>query len=516
MESAAAPIVILDRRSMSNARLPAEIAPGLNTIGVMLPYTPLHHLLFQGNFDFLVATSANLSSRPLIYRDEEALAGLKGIADYFLLHNREIYHPCDDSVIQIMGGRAVFHRRARGYVPLPVFTSKPIDTPLLAVGGELKNAFALADRERIFLSQYIGDIENYENFNRFTQEVTSFQDVVGIVPQQIIHDAHPNYQTTRYALNSSLPKAKVQHHHAHMVSVLGEYDYHGKALGVICDGTGYGEDGKIWGFEFLYGDERGFERVAHLQYLPLPGGDAGAKHPLRIAYAYLKSFMTPETWERTQSLWSALSLEERKILDQQVARNYQVFSTSSAGRLFDAVSALTGVCTKVTYEGQAAIELESIAEKWLKENEEKTENLIYNRQGDTNRQKDTLLNHLIECQPYPVEIEQAEKGLIIQVEKMLVSIAEDVLNHLAPGKIAYRFHLTIATAITRTVRQLAFSEPLVISGGVFQNKLLTELLLNLFTEQGITVWRHKNLPPGDGGIALGQILIGNEVLKQCV
>lgn len=515
----AAPIVILERKSAvqeqggKSGRLPAAIAPGLHTLGVMLPYTPLHHLLFaDGSFDFLVATSANLSGRPLIYDNDEALKELKGIADYFLIHDREIYHPCDDSVVQVMGGLPVFHRRARGYVPLPVFTDADISVPMLAVGGELKNAFALAYRDRIFLSQYIGDIENYENYRRFVQEVKSFQDVVGISPERIVHDAHPDYQTTRYALDSPWPKAKVQHHHAHMVSVLGEHGRNDPVLGVICDGTGYGEDGRIWGFEFLYGNAAGVKRMAHLQYLPLPGGDAGAKHPLRIAYAYLKVLFSPAEWERTAALWQGLSADEQRVLDQQVAKNYQVFPTSSAGRLFDAVSALLGVCRSVTYEGQAAIELESRAAGWQRENEVRgnaKKSGDAEKSGDTEREKIKIL-------PYPVEFADSRDGLQILVVKLFRSIIEDILDHQNAGKIAYRFHLTVASAIVQTIRRLNVKGPVVISGGVFQNKLLTEMLLELCRTEDIEILRHKNLPPGDGGIALGQILIGNEVLKQCV
>lgn len=321
LTSKAAPIVILQRKKESKEYFPEELAPNLHTLGVMLPYTPLHALLFDGPFDFLVMTSANLSGCPLIYTNEEALQELKGIADYFLLHNRDIYHPCDDSVVQVIGGEPVFHRRARGYVPLPQTSMEEVSIPTLGVGGELKNAFTLAAGQRAFTSQYLGDMDGYENYQRFQQELASFQRVVQIFPQKIAFDLHPNYQTRNYALNSSLPlKVEVQHHHAHLVSVLGEHGVNSPTLGVICDGTGWGEDGKIWGFEFLYGDASKFKRLAHLEYLPLPGGDAGTKHPLRIAYAYGRTLLSKEDWEASEVVWKRLGDSERKILDQQLLK----------------------------------------------------------------------------------------------------------------------------------------------------------------------------------------------------
>lgn len=496
LPSGAAPIVILPKRRDVLSELPAELAPGLHTLGMMLPYTPLHHLLFAGPYDFLVATSANLSGQPLIYDNAEAMEKLAGIADYFLMHNREIYHPCDDSVIQIIGGESVFMRRARGYVPLPLESFAKVEAPIFGVGGELKNAFCLAEGNRAFVSQYIGDMDDLDNFQRFCQEVSSFQQVANISPQVLAHDKHPNYQTTHYALASPLTKVSVQHHHAHLVSVLGEWGYKKPALGLICDGTGYGDDGKIWGFEFLFGDARFFERRAHLEYLPLPGGDAGAKHPLRIAYAYAKYSLPEDRWEETAPLWGGLTREEQIILDKQLQGNFQMFYTSSAGRLFDAVSALLGICNKVTYEGQAAIELESAAAVWAQTHCE----------GGDGWQRE--LEYI-----YQVELIE-ENGLVLRVRKLFTEIIEDLLEGLDRGCIAYCFHLAMAKAMVMTALRLGAGQgPLVINGGVFQNKLLTELLLTFCEEQGIELLRAKMLPPGDGGLAFGQVLIANEVLK---
>jgi hydrogenase maturation protein HypF len=493
--SPASPIVILERRTKLKNPLPEEIAPGLHTLGVMLPYTPLHTLLFQGPYDFLVMTSANLSGRPLIYTNKEAIEGLKEIADYFLLHNREIYHPCDDSVVQIIDGEPVFHRRARGYVPLPQETPSAVNPSVLGVGGELKNAFCFAAGQRAFVSQYIGDMEGYENFLRFRQELNSFQRVSRIVPEIVAYDAHPNYQTTRFALESPLPKIKVQHHHAHFVSVLGEHQLTTPALGVICDGTGWGEDEKIWGFEFFRGDAKSYERIAHLEYLPLPGGDTGAKHPLRIAYAYAKVLLSQEAWYKSQPLWDRLSLNERRILDQQIERKIQIFETSSAGRLFDAISALLDICSEVTYEGQAAIELESYAFRWA--------------------QRNTVL---FMTSFYSIDWMYDEKGsMVLKIGHLFQEIIQDILEEKEQGFIAYKFHESIAQAIIQTLLKLQVGqEPLVLTGGVFQNKLLTERLLSLLRDLKVQVYRAKELPPGDGGLSFGQVLIANEVCKVCV
>lgn len=498
LRSSAAPIVVLERKSAFSHSLPEEIAPGIHTLGIILPYTPLHHLLFEGPYDFLVMTSANLSGRPLIYSNEEAFDELQGIADYFLMHNRDIYHPCDDSVVQVIGDEPVFHRRARGYVPLPILMPTiQVETPLLGVGGDLKNTFCLASGQRAFVSQYIGDMEGYENLQRFHQELKSFQRVVNITPSAIGYDKHPNYQLTRFALEQPWPKHSVQHHHAHLVSVLGEWDRREPTLGVICDGTGFGEDHYIWGFEFLYGNSSGYMRKAHLEYLGLPGGDVGAKQPLRIAYSYLKTLFSSEAWETTEPLWAPLSILERKILDRQLETGVQVFQTSSAGRLFDAVSGLLGVCTKVTYEGQAAIELESVGTRFLQQ--------LSQEDVDRMKENEQLL--------YSYEIRVEKTALILGVRSLFEEMVRDVLQGVSGGEIAYRFHQTIAKAIVDLALRLGVGkDPLVLSGGVFQNKLLTEAVLRNCQTHGINVLRSRVLPPGDGGLAFGQLLIANEVL----
>lgn len=504
LASAAAPIVILERRIAVENPLPEDLAPGLHTLGVMLPYTPLHSLLFKAFYDFLVMTSANLSGRPLIYTNREALQELAGIADYFLVHNRDIHHPCDDSVLQIIGEETVFHRRARGYVPLPQKNLNEVIPAILGVGGELKNAFCLASGSRAFVSQYIGDMEGYENFLRFRQELSSFQKVVRIVPELVAHDAHPNYQTTRFAKEGPWQNIEVQHHHAHLVSVLGEHEVSAPTMGVICDGTGWGDDQKIWGFEFMRGNTRGYERLAHLEYLPLPGGDAGVKHPLRIAYTYAKYLLSDQEWSRSQDIWERLTSTERNILDKQLEKKIQIFETSSAGRLFDAVSALLGICTEVTYEGQAAIELETHSSVWLQKND-KGFYLAKN------------MDHPLPSPYYPIDWVWEEGGLVLKLSRFIHGIIRDYLQGRETGWIAYQFHDSLAQAIVETGRKLQIGQgPLVLTGGVFQNKLLTERVLALCHHHQIQVLRAKELPPGDGGLSYGQVLIANEVYKSCV
>ncbi|MGI6449778.1 MAG: carbamoyltransferase HypF [Desulfitobacteriia bacterium] len=566
LTSPAAPIVLLVRQNQLKSKIPSEVAPGLHTLGIMLPYTPIHHLLFTGDFEFLVMTSANLSGQPLIFENETALRELKGIADYFLLHNRDIYHPCDDSVVQFVGEQMTFIRRARGYVPLPIVLKEEFQVPIAGLGGEMKNAFCLAMGNMAFMSQYIGDMHGLENFERFNQEYSSYQRVVNIFPQKVAHDLHPEYTTTKMAKSMACPQHAVQHHHAHLVSVCGEHRLCRPILGLICDGTGYGQDGKIWGFEFLYGDAGGAERRAHLEYLPLPGGDAGAKHPLRIAYAYLQKTLSAEEWHSAQFLRERLSSEERVILDGQLKSGLQIYETSSAGRLFDAVSGLLGVCTEVTYEGQAAIELESTATVWLQKHLAREEGLINcakqtvgdydvcnsdhvvcNNHPETDvkssivselenavlsrlsRTQELLegellrdckqarlelierYNEIVRSSPaelYPIWLETQEGKVTLKIDLLLKKIVQDYLNRKTRGEIACRFHFSLAISMLETALLLGLeNNEMVIGGGVFQNKLLTETLLALAQRIGVKIYYPLRLPAGDGGLALGQVLV---------
>jgi len=549
LASPAAPIVLLPKNNAADSRLSPGAAPGLHTLGIMLPYTPVHHLLFQGGFDFLVMTSANLSGRPLIFENEEAVRGLRGMADYYLLHNRDIYHPCDDSVVQVIGNKMTFMRRARGFVPLPFLLKERFDLPIAGVGAEMKNTFCLASGQMAFMSQYIGDMHGYENFRRFQQEFASYQKVADVFPQRVAFDMHPEYAATKMAKAMDCPKCAVQHHHAHHAGVMAEHGLTEPILGISCDGTGYGTDGKIWGFEYIFGNAEGYIRKGHLEYLPLPGGDAGAKYPLRTAYAYLRKVLSEEEWASTADLWTNLSHPEKSILDAQLQSGFQLFDTSSAGRLFDAVSGLLNICTRVTYEGQAAIELESRAAIWLmnetakgydrKNRDSKLYSIYEEGLKNLNRlavklrdikgnidEKDIWINHRIEIQYqnfqesgngylYPVYYEHDSGGVIIKIDRLLFGLVKDLLSGNDIGEIAFKFHYSLACAMLEATLVIGLgNSQLVISGGVFQNRLLTESLLDLAENIQVKIYYPSQLPTGDGGLALGQVVIANHYFRK--
>ncbi|UWG95649.1 carbamoyltransferase HypF [Dehalobacter sp. DCM] len=539
-----APIVLLPRINIAESRLSAATAPGLITLGVMLPYTPVHHLLFDGQFDFLVMTSANLSGQPLIYDNDIALESLRGIADYFLVNNRDIYHPCDDSVLQQIGDKMTFIRRARGYVPVPLVIKKELKDPIVGLGGEMKNAFCLGSGSMAFMSQYIGDMHGLDNLQRFEQEFDAFQKVTSTTPKIAAYDLHPEYMTTRIAKALDIPKYTVQHHHAHLVSVMAEHGLEEPLLGIICDGTGYGDDGKIWGFEYMHGNAAQYQRLGHLEYLPLPGGDVAAKYPLRIAYAYLKVILTENEWHNTECFWSGLSAQEKDILDGQIRSGFQLFESSSAGRLFDAVSGMLGICTEVTYEGQAAIELESIAAAWLQnhrilkqyENEAIVRlnaliNLRTDYEGIADQNTPCVYNMqpmIEECNKRGEECSDPDpllylprwavvdngKTVILKIDRLLRQIIDDIMTGKNSGEIAFRFHYSLACMMLETAIILGTKKDLPVSGGVFQNKLLTECLLSLTGQLGIRLLYPTQLPSGDGGLAFGQVIIADEKNKR--
>ena len=491
--SPARPIVLLHQKR----ELPEEINKGLDTLGVMLPYTPLHWLLFTDELPLLVMTSANLSGNPLVWDNDQALATLQGIADFFLLHSRDIINPCDDSVGMVTNNQWQLVRRARGYVPLPITNPLITKMPILAVGGDLKSSFALAKGEQIFMSQHLGDLDNYLNLQMFQQSYQTMKHLTGIEPKAVVADLHPKYASLELARElakaAALPLVQVQHHHAHLVSAMIDNGLSGPALGIICDGTGYGTDGNIWGFEFLKGDPSDFERLGHLEYLPLPGGEASVKRPLRIAYSYFWQLLGEEGLKEAidLELFRGIPPEEQKVLQVQLARKLNTIYTSSAGRLFDGVSSMVSGCHQVQYEGQAAMELEALARR---------------AEGRS-----------IELIPYSVAIEhcQPNQPFIIKIDKLWQELMEDLKLGTEPEIIAGKFHLAIAEAIKMgavKMRQITGLEKVVLSGGVFQNRLLNQKVASLLRQEGLKVFQHVQAPPNDGGLAIGQIAIGNEVL----
>ncbi len=490
LQSPQAPIVILARRKeksqKSSLNLPEALTPGVKTLGVMLPYTPLHLLLFGEGLELLVMTSGNISSNPLIYKDEEAFTQLKDIADYFLIHNRDIYNRCDDSVVKVINERPQIFRRARGYVPLPV--EIPKQTSLLACGGDLKSTFCITKNGQAFLSQHMGDLDNFNNFQEYVLTVERMQEYLQIKPEAVVVDLHPEYNSRKWGLELGKPVIEVQHHHAHLASCLADNGLDEKVLGVICDGTGFGTDGNIWGMEFLLGDFSGFKRLAHLEYVPLPGGEQAVKEPLRMAVSFLYSYLGKEDTLRLKDYLKPLSLAELKLIIQQLERKINAPLTSSCGRLFDGVSALIGVCTQVVYEGQAAIELEEIAEKGFK------------------------------GKGYSFFIKEDSDVFTISSGPMWPELLTDLARGVPKEMISAKFHTTVAEMIVTTCESLKDKLPspkVALSGGVMQNKLLLEKVFNLLIQKDFEPVVHSQVPANDGGLSLGQAVIGGRYLNVC-
>ncbi len=469
------PIVLLPKRP--GHTLAEGIAPDNRYFGVMLPYTPLHHLLLSEDFSAMVMTSANLSDEPIAYEDDEARCRLYEIADTFLVHDRRIHTRTDDSIARVMAGRPLLLRRSRGFVPRAL--ALPADMPsVLAVGGELKSTVCLTRGDRAFLSQHIGDLKNLEVFDSFRQTIDHLRALLDVSPVCVAHDLHPDYHATRYALEESgLPCVAVQHHHAHLASCLAENGSEGPAIGVIFDGIGYGDDGHIWGGEFLVGDFRGYERLGHFKYQPMPGGDLATREPWRMALSYLLSSYG-EVPKDTRAL-RGVAPAAWTLVAQAMSKGINAPLTSSCGRLFDGVAALLGLRRKVSFEGQAAMQLEMIADPQ-------------------------------QAQPYPFHIEEIAGRLIFDPHLLIDAILRDMDRGTEIPAIAGRFHLSLAAMITEVcvaLRQRTGLDRVVLSGGVFQNCLLTEMSVPRLERAGFTVLTHSLVPPNDGGLALGQAVV---------
>lgn len=494
LQSYRRPIVLLKQRS-NNLVAPA-VAPNYTTLGIMLPYTPLHHILLhafaeivpKNHLPVLVMTSGNLSDEPIAYKDNDAEHRLHTIAEGMLTHNREIHMRCDDSVMHIVAGGEQFYRRSRGYVPEPISLSFELPVPLLACGGHLKNTFCLGKGKQAFVSHHIGDLENLETLTSFREGIEHFKRLFDIFPQAIAYDLHPEYLATKYAIATDIPQQiGVQHHHAHIASVLAEHGITEQVIGIAADGTGYGTDGAIWGCEIMTADLREFERQAHLSYVPLPGGEQAIHQPWRMAAVYLtqafgESFLNlgiPFVQQLERSKWRPLT--------QMIQRGINSPPTSSLGRLFDAVAALLGIHDHVLYEGQAAIEMEMIA--------------------DTD-QRDTYT--------YPVAIHEGSPETL-NVASTIQAIVNDMIHGVPVPLIVARFHRTIATLLAQACMRVATRTGLhfvVLSGGVFQNRLLLEQLQTQLETMSFQVLINRRVPPNDGGISLGQMVVAAARLQQ--
>lgn len=486
--SPARPIVVARRRP--DSAIAAEIAPGQATIGVMLPYTPLHHLLLErapGFPEALVMTSGNLSEEPIAFTNAVARERLAGLADAFLFHNRDIYTRCDDSVLRVVSGgdAAVPLRRSRGYAPYPVRLPRPAP-PLLATGAELKNTFCLTRGDYAFLSHHIGDLENYETLVAFEEGVTHMERLFRVRPEALAYDLHPDYLATRYALERAareeLPAVGVQHHHAHIAAGMAEHGLPpaARVIGVAFDGTGYGDDGAIWGGEFLLAGYGDYERAAHLRYAPLPGGDRAVREPWRVALAWLATTGLP--WDDDLPPVAharATRPDAPATLAQQIARGINSPPTSSMGRLFDAAAALAGVRQTVTYEAQAAIEFEAACD------------------GE-------------ETAAYPFDYAND----LIDPAPLWAALLADRRAGLPLPRLAARFHNGVAHMTRDVCRRLRAAhglDAIVLSGGVWQNMTLLRATLALLAADGFTVYTHRLVPPNDGGLALGQAAVATAI-----
>lgn len=472
------PIIVLQKRE--HGSLSPRIAPFNRSLGVMLPYTPLHYLLFaESGFSALVMTSANMSEEPITIGNVQAREELKELADIFLVHDRDIHLRCDDSVAWVQEGRERFIRRSRGYAPHPLSLS--VSSPgILACGADLKNTFCLSKGNLYFLSQYIGDLENLEACRFYEHSIAHFERFFRIEPTVVAHDMHPDYFSTTYARKlRAKTLVAVQHHHAHIASCMAEHGVDEPVIGVALDGTGYGSDGTIWGGEFLVGDYQEFMRRAHLRVTPLPGGEAAVKHPYRMALSFLYSRYGENALDQVPALRERVREEEAGVIFTQVERMLNCPLTSSCGRLFDAVSALIGVRDSVTYEGQAAIELEMIADRNVTD-------------------------------AYSWHLWKEQGMLVIDTWEIVDAVLEDLRAGVTQPIIAARFHQTMATVIAgvcEMIRQEGGVQKVALSGGVFQNRLLLERSLHALRAREFEVLWHQKVPTNDGGICLGQAVI---------
>ncbi len=483
LRSPESPIVLLKKRAEDGtpSRIAANVAPGNPYLGVMLPYTPLHHLLLRMVGRPVVATSGNLTDEPICIDEHEALERLAGIADCFLVHNRPIVRAVDDSVVRVLLDREMVLRRSRGYAPLPVTVSEPLPDAI-AVGGHLKNTVAVARRNAIFISQHLGDLETEQSLVSFRTTIKDFIRLYQLVPTAVVADKHPDYISTAEAGALGLPVKKVQHHHAHIAACMAEHNLTEDVLGVSWDGTGWGDDGTIWGGEFLVVGRQGSRRVATIRPFLLPGGDAAVREPRRSAAGMVAELSQgDETGFAGLPCFAEWSKEEVRLVHRAIERGINAARTTSAGRLFDGVASLLGVRQRNSFEGQAAMELE-----WLATSVDSGATfplpLIANAEIDAN----------------------ATPGLILDWIPTVRQMLEAIKRNTPVAVVAHGFHRTLARAIVDVAMNIGLQR-VVLSGGCFQNALLTKLTVGMLREHGFSPYWHQRVPPNDGGVSLGQM-----------
>jgi hydrogenase maturation protein HypF len=493
----ARPIVLV--RGRAGSAIAPSVAPGVPWLGIFLPYAPLQHLLFADtHVHALVMTSANLSEEPIAIDNDEALARLAGIADAFLMHDREILQRCDDSVMAIVDGAPQLIRRARGFVPLSVALGPDLPEldapPLLAVGGHLKNVFALARGRSVYQSQHLGDLENLTGLNFFRESLDHLMRTFEIEPAAVAHDLHPGYLSTTlaraWAAERNLPLIAVQHHHAHIAACMAEHSLAGPVIGLSLDGTGYGTDGKIWGGEVLIARLHGFERFAHLDYVPMPGGEKAIREPWRMALGALHSAGFDIESEEIRNLVGAKP-QQARLVRQMIDRSINTPLTSSLGRLFDAVAAVVLGRGVVDYEAQAAIELEGVAVD----------------EPDRLDDKDYVLE--------PWQDPENSCRIILKTGGLWHALLDDLRDGVSKPRISLRFHSSVAGGFIRVAlaaRNATGLNQLALSGGCMHNRRLARLLRERLEEEGFEVFQHRQVSPGDGGLSYGQAVVASAIL----
>jgi hydrogenase maturation protein HypF len=469
------PIVLLKKKT-PNA-ISDQVAPRNNYFGVMLPYTPLHYLLLRHDFIALVMTSGNQSEEPIAIDNEDAFRRLAAIADYFLIHDRDIYLRSDDSIVRHVAGAKRFLRRSRGFVPIPVFLKNEVP-PILACGAELKNTVCVTKGDQAFLSQHIGDLENMATYDFLKLTVEHLKRILDIIPEIIACDRHPDYLSTQYAREQTgVPKIEVQHHYAHIVSCMAEQKLEGPVIGLAFDGTGYGSDGAVWGGEILLVEAHDFKRAGHLDYVAMPGSTAAIKEPWRMAVSYLQDAFGGNLRSLNLPVLTGIGNEKLTVITEMISQGVNSPPTSSLGRLFDGVAAICGIRSRVNYEGQAALELEMLAAE--------TAESCY----DYNWQTDDVMR----IAPAPI----------------IRGVVTDIQNRVPVAQISAKFHRTLIRLfadLCGAVRQDSGLNRVVLSGGCFQNATLLTGLIQALQENNFAVFTHEQVPANDGGIALGQAL----------
>ncbi|HEY5561311.1 MAG TPA: carbamoyltransferase HypF [Clostridiaceae bacterium] len=471
------PILLLNIKD--TCPLPSNIAPYQKTLGIMLPYTPFQELLFKDNLDVLIMTSANLSGLPLEYTNEKAKENLKDIVDYFLFHNRDIYIPLDDSVGKVLDDKFMLIRRARGYVPAPI--KYTINNNILAAGSNMKNTFSIAKEDFIFVSQHTGDLQNIETLNHYKWNIDHFKKVFLFNPEIIAYDMHPNYLSSEFALEGyeGVKRFPVQHHHAHIVSSMVENNIDEPVLGIAYDGTGYGDDGKLWGGEILYSTLKDYKRLAHLEYIKMPGGEKAILEPWRMAVSYIYKYVS-----NSNNVLEALYDSNYKVIIKMLQANINSPETSSIGRLFDAVSSIIGIRNNISYEGQASIELESTIQK-------------------------------INDDTYGYELIESNPCQIINPEKLINELVQDKLNNKSKSYMACKFHNTVVNFTVELIEIFSKAtgiNKICLGGGVFQNSYLLLKLKKELEHHEFDVYTNSLIPINDGGISLGQLVIAEKSL----